>query len=134
MKLFFDPTTYKLIDISSPTPIELNYHYSDTLSDQEYLEFYDKHEERIYRISPKQLDVGEVPEDIFFPEVLRKILSEVPCKDDFLAGYTQGQTDGYIYQQRAYMSRIRHVTWSFLIGYEYGVLVGCYISKRKMAD
>jgi len=132
MKLFFDPETHKLIDITAPTPVELNYHYADILDDQAYPCSYDIDKRDFYRISPLQLDVGNVPADIFFPEMLRKILSETPSIDCFIMGYEQGQTDGYIYQQRHYMEKLRHITWSFLIGYEYGVLVGCYLRNHKL--
>lgn len=134
MKLFFDPKTYKLIDITAPTPVELNYHYSYILDDQEYPECYDKNGERFYQISPSQLDVGKVPNDIFFTETLKNIFSEITCKEDFFSGYSQGQTDGYVYKERHYMEKMRHVSWSFLIGYEYGVLIGCYLRDKKMAD
>lgn len=134
MKLFFDTKTFKLIDITAPTPTELIYHYSEVLHDQEDPKFYDKNEENFYQISPLQYDVGPVPKDIFFAETLKNILREVPDEDDFFVGYRQGQTDGYVYAQRHYMGRIRHVSWSFLIGYEYGVLTGCYLRNEKMAD
>ncbi|MBE5812033.1 MAG: hypothetical protein E7314_00065 [Clostridiales bacterium] len=124
MKLLFDPKTFKLFDFTTNTPTELIYHYTNST------EAYNRFEKSFYQIAPNQLYVANVPKDIFSPKIYSEILNYITDKNDFISGYTKGQSDGYNHEQRIYFSTSKISSWSYLLGYEYGILTGCYLKNH----
>lgn len=135
MKLFFNPQTGKFIDITVETPTELIYHFSYILDEQTYPEHYDMHsDDSLYQIGPQQLTVGRVPDDILDPNTLlaiEKVLKNNFYKPYFKTGINTGRSDGNLYGKRMYMSNLRSVPWTFLLGYEYGILMACYEKQHS---
>lgn len=133
MKYFFDFTSGKFFDITAPTEnVELDYRFSEVLADKDFSENYNKlAEEDFYQIAPSQLNVGKVPVDIIRPETVNLLIQANLDLNDFGQGQTQGQLDATLSGTRAYMSTMRCVSWSFLVGYEYGILVGCYVKQNS---
>lgn len=122
----FNSTTLKILDFTKSIPTELCYHFTPIASDREFPTSYSKDIERYYQIDPAQIDVGVVSSDILNPGILNDILNTISDKLDFSMGFTTGQLDGYLHGKRKHMSTMRDVTWSYLIGYEYGVLTGTF--------
>jgi len=133
MKYFFDIESGKFFDITAKGEgVELDYRFSEVLADKDYSEFYDKEaEEGHYQIAPSQLTVGKVPIDIIRPEIVSLLTRANLDLDDFGKGQAQGQIDATLTGTRAYMSQMRNVSWSFLVGYEYGILLECYVKQSS---
>lgn len=133
MKYFFDIESGKFFDITAEGDnVELNYRFAEVLADKDYSDSYNKLADGVfYQVSPSQLKVGKVPVDIIRPETVSLLTQANLDLEDFGKGQTQGQLDATITGTRAYMSKMRNVSWSFLVGYEYGILLECYVKQNR---
>jgi hypothetical protein len=119
---FFDPETGKFFDITNPGSPELNYCFP-------YPPDYDVNGKMVFMLDPDQSSPGKSnPRDYFTPENIQSLLESVKNQDDFNEGYTFGLNDGRFSGNRLHMSEARYVTWSYILGYEYGFLCGFYDS------
>jgi hypothetical protein len=132
MKLFFNPETGKFIDITAPEPTELVYHYSPIIDEQTHPERYNMTgNDDFYQIAPYQLKVGKVPIDILKPETVDTMQKAITDESSFALGLDKGILDGTISGARDYMNQMRNESWSFLLGYEYGILLACYAQQSR---
>lgn len=132
MKYFFDISSGKFFDITADGEVELDYRFAAVLADKDYSDRYDKTADGVfYQIAPSQLIVGKVPVDIVRPETAMLLMQAGLDLEDFGKGQMQGQLDGTLTGTRAYMSQMRNVSWSFLVGYEYGILLECYVKQNR---
>jgi len=95
MNMLFNPSTYKLYDVTTGKELIYRKDHSD-------IQLY-----RIigsgtnYQIASHQLDVGEVSSDIVSPSILASILNLVTYQD-FSSGFSIGFSDGFFTGTRKY--------------------------------
>lgn len=118
MNKLFDPNTHKLFDTS--TGKELNYDYLLPTRDR-----YDTRGMAYYRISPDNYHVYVIDSSIVSPSILTDILNNV-TNSEFSTGFSLGLSDGMFHARRRTFLQQSYVSWSFLVGYEYGVQLGTY--------
>ena len=119
MKKLFDPCTYKLYDVT--TGEELIYR-----KDHKEISNYDPLDvETYYQIDPTQEILTTYSVDILSPSLLADILSQV-THQDFATGFNIGFSDGFFKGTREYYTKPTCTSWSFLVGYEYGVQYACF--------
>ena len=125
MKRIFNATTFKLIDFTTCYP--LNYHFNCTSEP----DCYDTQCEATYQIDPRQMYVNKVDISITSANILAEILNKVPNAFDYSTGYQFGFSDGYFSGTRKTFEIPQTVTWSYLVGYEYGVQLGTYYRQYR---